>query len=179
MRSARTTNGVTLIELILVMAVLATMLAVAAPAMGRFFAGRRMVEESRRVYALVRYARNAAIERSARAEMWIEPETGKYGLDLTAVAGQEEAAQPIEWQLDDKLHFDIDSDAVVENGRVTILFLPDGTTDEAAASRIGIREEDGQGLDVRKRTDGFGYDLVDIGVEDEAVNEGGTNQNRK
>ncbi len=164
MRRARATLGLTLIELVLVMAVLATLMAVAAPRFSRFFAGRDMLEESRRVYALVRYARTAAIERSARAEMWIDPDSGAYGLDIEDQSGASDAP-PIEWQLRDGLQFEIAADQEFEDDRVVVRFLPDGSLDEGAPEWFGIRNGAGEGYDIRQRTDGFGYDLGEVGDE--------------
>ncbi|MEN6627042.1 MAG: hypothetical protein ABFD69_12525 [Candidatus Sumerlaeia bacterium] len=163
MTRARSTAGLTLIELILVMGLLATILAVASPSLGRFFAGRNMVEESRRVYALVRYGRNVAIERSVLAEVWFDPQTGRYGLTATASAGQANE-QPIEWQLGEKLRFETDA-PLDDQGRVVIRYWPDGTLDEESPEMIGVREESGQGLDLFRRADGFGYDLGEIEEE--------------
>lgn len=168
MKRARTTLGLTLMELVLVMAVLATLMAIAAPRFSRFFAGRDMLEESRRVYALARYARTAAIERSARAEMWIDPESGGYGLDIEDVSGQNDT-QPIEWKLKENLRFEIDPEQEFEENRVIVRFLPDGSLDEGAPERFGIRNEAGEGYDIRKRADGFGYDLGEVGDATETV----------
>lgn len=161
----------TLIELVLVMAVLATLMAVAAPRFSRFFGGRDMLEESRRVYALLKYARSAAIERSARAEMWINPESGAYGLEIDDVSGANDAP-PTEWQLRSTLKFDIDPEQEFEEeNRVVVRFLPDGTIDDGAPVRFGIRNEAGEGYDIRKRVDGFGYELGEVGDETETIEE--------
>jgi type II secretory pathway pseudopilin PulG len=70
----------TLIELILVMALLSVIMAIATPSLSTFFKGRRAQEEARRMLALTRYAHSEAISRSEPMEMWFNMEHKLYGL---------------------------------------------------------------------------------------------------
>ena len=77
-------RGLTLIELILVLAVLGTMMAISAPSFSRFFGGRDLEEEARRFLTLTHYARSQAVSLSAPIELWIDLDTGQYGARVQA-----------------------------------------------------------------------------------------------
>ena len=77
-RNAR--SGMTLIELIVVMWLLATVLALSTPTLSGFFRGRSLQEEGRRLLALTRYARSEAASRCVPMELWIDGAAGQYGL---------------------------------------------------------------------------------------------------
>jgi type II secretion system protein H len=70
--------GVTLLELILVMAILLIVMAIAVPQLKGFTAGRRYDAEWNRFMASLRYARNEAISRSTPVQMRFDAERGSY-----------------------------------------------------------------------------------------------------
>ena len=87
----------TLIELILVMAMLVVLMAVMAPSLGNFFRGRTVDGEARRLTSLIRYGRERAISEGTPMLLWIDPQQRAYGLtedstyaaqDVRAVAEQ-------------------------------------------------------------------------------------------
>ena len=79
-RDAATKNAFTLIELILVMAVLAVVLAFAAPSLSRFFRGRSLDSEAHRFLALTRFAQSRAVAEGMPMVLWIDTQRGQYGL---------------------------------------------------------------------------------------------------
>lgn len=79
-------RGMTLIELILVMALLSVILAYSTPALSNFFKGRKSMEEARRMLSLTRYAHSEAISRAEPMEMWFNLERKIYGLRPQYVA---------------------------------------------------------------------------------------------
>ena len=80
MKVSRRQKGMTLIELICVMGILATAMAFSAPMLSRFFAGRTLAEESRRFLALTRFARSEAASQGLSLELRVKPTEGLYGL---------------------------------------------------------------------------------------------------
>ncbi len=72
--------GFTLIELILVMAVLVIVLAVVAPSLGNFFRGRTLDSEARRFVSLTRYAESRAVSEGIPMLLWIDTQQRTYGL---------------------------------------------------------------------------------------------------
>jgi type II secretion system protein H len=72
--------GFTLIELILVMAILAAVMAVSAPSLGRFFRGRNLDSEAYRLLALTRHAQERAVTEGVPMILWFDINARRYGL---------------------------------------------------------------------------------------------------
>src|SRR6185295_17263880 len=70
----------TLIELMLVMAMLLIVLAVSFPSLRGFFRGRNLDNEARRFLALTRYAHNRAVSEGYPMVLWIDANQGTYGM---------------------------------------------------------------------------------------------------
>lgn len=153
-------QGLTLIELIAVMAVLATVLAISAPRLARFAAGRSLREESRRFLALARYGRSEAIARAAAMELWIDPELRAYGLEEQADHEDDEAldqVRPLEFELAGGLDFDVNDEDLDEEGRAAVMFWPDGSIDEESPDALRIVDEDEMAIAIEKAEFGLGY----------------------
>jgi len=83
----RSRSGVTVIEMVVVMALIGIMAGVVAPSI--LSPERRITNESAldRVDALLRFARATAIERARRVNLVIDPATSRFWLDLPDTAG--------------------------------------------------------------------------------------------
>ncbi|MFH1742607.1 MAG: GspH/FimT family pseudopilin [bacterium] len=160
MKRLRYGHGFTLVELIVVMGVLATVLALSAPRLSRFFHGRTIEEEARRVLALTRYARSEAISRSAPMELWIDIRLGEYGL-APQMGYEFEDMKLVEFKLADNLQFDIGSQTTNKNGQVFILFLPDGAIDEESLLYLLIRQDMEELIEIEQADYGMGYVIRD------------------
>jgi type II secretion system protein H len=79
--AARRRAGFTLLELILVMAMLLTVLSLAAPSLARFFRGRGLDSEATRFLALLRHAQSRAVSEGVPVVVWLDPESRLYGLE--------------------------------------------------------------------------------------------------
>jgi type II secretion system protein H len=160
----RKRGGFTLIELICVMAVMAVVMAISAPALSGFFRGRSLHEQSRRFLALTRHARSVAVSYSAPVELWVDTSQGSYGLNIQANYGTEDA-QSLEYHLGDNQEFDVDTQFLDKDGKATLLFYPDGLMDEMNPDKIVLWEGDKDEIVIRKTNSGIGY------VLDEGSNE--------
>lgn len=151
-------NGMTLIELILVMGVLATVMALVGPSLSDFFKGRRSQEEIRRLLALTRFARAEAISRSAPLEVWMDPKEQMYGMRPRLEADDDNRPAP-QYHMADGLYFDIDPGVLNSQGQAIIAFLPDGTLDETSAVTIAIRESATREMVLERAAVGVGYSI--------------------
>lgn len=132
----------TLLELILVMAIIGTVLGLAAPSLGGFFGSRRTADAAARVLALAQYARaQAAAEATpyrlridtARGEYWLERREGgafarlgtEFGRTFTLPDGTR--ARWIE--------------RPGGSSREYIAFMPDGRTEAARLRLVGRHRE--------------------------------------
>lgn len=77
----RRARGFTLVELLLVLALLLTVLGFAAPTLARFFRGRDLDAEALRFLALTRYGQSRAVSEGVPMVLWIDPEQRRYGLE--------------------------------------------------------------------------------------------------
>ncbi|MBE7502305.1 MAG: prepilin-type N-terminal cleavage/methylation domain-containing protein [Verrucomicrobiales bacterium] len=74
-------RGFTLIELILVMAMLLSVLSLAAPSLSRFFRGRGLDVEAQRFLALTRHAQSRAVAEGVPMVLWLDREQRLYGVE--------------------------------------------------------------------------------------------------
>src|SRR5689334_11548491 len=77
-------GGFTLIELILVMAILTVAVSITAPALSNFFHGRTLDSEARRLLALTRQGQSRAISEGLPMELWVDAAQAQYGLEADA-----------------------------------------------------------------------------------------------
>lgn len=131
----------TLIELILVLGLLAAILGVAAPSLARFFGGRKLTEETRRMVALTKHGSNQAINEGIPMIMWIDEKLGEYGL-------RPESGYPtnrfnsFHYHVHKDLSIEIDSTALNQlnvSKTPSIRFLPDGSISENSLYSILIK----------------------------------------
>ena len=73
--------GFTLIELILVMALLTMVISLTAPMLSRFFRGRTLDSEARRLLALTRSGQSRAVSEGIPVDLWVNAEQGQIGLE--------------------------------------------------------------------------------------------------
>jgi len=155
--------GFTLIELILVLALLVIITSIAAPAMSRFVRGRALDTETRRLYALMHLAQSRAVSEGAPMMLWLDGNTGSYGV---AAEGSAQTGDPKAETLN------VDSTVALSVGNLTtgtqttfnnlpaIRFLADGTVDENSPQTVKLMDADGFGrllTETRLRT---GYEIT-------------------
>jgi prepilin-type N-terminal cleavage/methylation domain-containing protein len=162
----------TLIELILVMAVLAIVLAVSAPALSNFFRGRALDSEARRFVSLTRYGQSRAVSEGVPMILWMKPRLGAYGL-------QEE---PGYTEADHKVvNFELGKDLRIEVADVPLplpsqsgqsrqtlqtdpnvprlRFQPDGFIDETSPQSVIIREGNGASIWITQSRNRLHYEI--------------------
>lgn len=157
--AASVQNGFTLIELILVMAVLAVVLAISSPSLSRFFKSRGLESEARRFMALTRHAQSRAVSEGIPMVLWLDPKQSVYGLNAdTSFVEEDPLAE--EFNVDETLEIEVrysseaiqaGEKAVFKNEKPaaislqTLRFNPDGfvslNSPEAVIFRQGKEEE--------------------------------------
>lgn len=149
----------TLMELILVMALLVVLLAITIPALSEFFRGRRLKEEARRLLALTRFARSEAVSRATPMELWIDPELRTYGLRPRLNTGND-GREALEFQEGNGLQFELDHKLLDSRGLAVIHFLPDGTIEEESLTAVGIRgASEKDRIMIERSAVGIGYSI--------------------
>lgn len=143
---SRRAGAFTLIELILVLALLVVITSLAIPPMARFIRGRALDSEAQRFMALAHAAQSRAVSEGMPMLVWIDSSTGAYGLtgETTAKTGDPKAEA---LQVDGTLHITVASKSaaspVLWKNLPAIRFLPDGTVDTDSAVPVQLTDADG------------------------------------
>ena len=144
--------GFTLIELILVMAVLVIVLGVSAPSLSRFFQGRTLEFEARRFVGLTRYGQSRAVSEGIPVLLWIDQKQGAYGLKADS-SYVEEDTKSLEYQVHKDLQLEVEQSVTAQRqaslwkgtgglaaNLPRIRFNPDGFISESSPESILFRQ---------------------------------------
>lgn len=175
-------TGFTLIELILVMAILTVAVSVTAPALSNFFRGRALDSEARRLLAMTRSGQNRAVSEGIPMDLWLDTSSGHVGLEAEpSYEKQDSKAQ--EFELDSGLTLEVVKQPIVLPSIVplnpnqpisvasvpkvmlthanlpTIRFLPDGTLSETSPEKVKLSGRDGSALWLVQAKDKLSYEI--------------------
>lgn len=150
----------TLVELILVMVLLATLLAISAPSLSRSLRGRALDQEAVRLLAATEYARDEAVSQGIPMNLWIDPAGGIFGVSpkdpYTGVPAREQT-----WTLPDGTRFDLQAAATDTTGRViAAAFSPEGVPDPGSLSSLVLTDRSGGRVELALTTDGWAYEIA-------------------
>lgn len=145
-------TGFTLIELILVMAMLSIVLALAAPSLARFFRGRNLDSEARRFLALTHHGQSRAVSEGVPMVLWVDQERQTYGL-MAENSNEETDGKALEFQLAKDVEVEVElpisrSQSTIPWKRTTqlvgtlptIRFTPDGFISQTSPEYVLFRE---------------------------------------
>jgi prepilin-type N-terminal cleavage/methylation domain-containing protein len=177
-----TRRGFTLIELILVMALLTIVISLTAPKLSRFFHGRTLDSEARRLLALTRSGQSRAVSEGVPMDLWVDPEQGAFGLEAEPSYDTSDP-KAVDFTLDSGLQLEVMNKTVVavsattamgsqpvsiasvprvklvHAGLPTIRFLPDGSLGEASPQMFHLTSSDGGSLWLAQARDGVSYEI--------------------
>ena len=152
-------SGFTLIELILVMGVLATMAAIVIPNLSGFLKGQDISQEGKRFLALTQLAHSEAISSGVAHTLWINPEQKTYGLREPLGFSEYTNTGKI-YSLGASLDFELDTYAARTYGEFAIRFLPDGEIEEGSITNLAIERPNDERLWIALATNGFAYEII-------------------
>jgi type II secretion system protein H len=181
----------TLVELVLVMALLCVIYALAMPSLSRSFHQRNLDQEAMRVLALTEYARDEAISQGVPMEVWIDAQAGRFG--AKSLDGYENSgARSKEFTLVSGLHFEVSEEssfgsthAAASPAPVTpmapkasaapksedadeaeaVEFEPDGTLDPSSVQAVRIADDSNSSVEIAQNNGGSGYEIVKEGTQ--------------
>src|SRR5688572_29971245 len=102
----RQATGFTLIELVLVMAILIAVLSMSGTSLTSFFKGRTLEAEGKRFLALTRHAQDRAVSEGETMSLWIDKPQRKYGVEA-AIIFEEPDAEAKEFELGRDLEIEV------------------------------------------------------------------------
>jgi type II secretion system protein H len=166
-------SAFTLIELILVMALLAIVLAVAAPSLSQFFKGRNLDSEAKRFMALTRHAQSRAVSEGVPMVLWLETEQRIYGLNADK-SFVEEDPKAEQFSLEGSLQVEVlrfsGSMVAMQTNRFrnerldagnlyTLRFNPDGFVSLSSPEAIVFRQGETEELWVAQSRNRLNYEI--------------------
>lgn len=158
----RCRRAFTLIELILVLALLAIITSLVAPAMSNFIRGRALDAEARRLVALTHAGQSRAVSEGMPIMIWVNEKENSYGIEAET-PGKDGDAKAERFQVDDTLTIAVmklgsGAQTTIHN-LPAIRFLADGTIDESSPQTLHLTHANGGELwliELRNRT---GYEI--------------------
>lgn len=153
-------DAFTLIELILVMALVVIMAAVVAPRMADFFRGRTLDNEARRFMTLTRFAQTRAVSEGVPMLVWVDERKKMYGLEAQP-GFLEPDPGAVEYRLASELEIEV-GDSLTPYGTANaqvikrslptdvrfIRFSPEGFIGDVSPRYILIRRNDEDGITI-------------------------------
>ena len=178
-KDPRRLDAFTLVELILVMALLVMVVSIIGPRLSRFFAGRKVDLEVKRVVSLMHYGRSRAVSEGVPMMLWVDARKGAYGLEQEPGFTGGKDTNAVQFTVDDSLTIDFDKRTVVPppgnsqtgrilSGQVTqsaakkpaIYFQPDGIINTAlSVSGISIRDANNPPVWIVPSTNQLNYEV--------------------
>ena len=187
----RARRGFTLIELILVMALLTIVISLTAPRLSRFFHGRTLDSEARRLLALTRSGQSRAVSEGMPMDLWVDAGQGTFGLEAEPSYDTSDP-KAVDFTLDGGLQLEVVNKAVVAPANAvtmnraqrastasvprvnlvhaslpTIRFLPDGSIGEASPQLLHLSSSDGGSLWLAQARNGVSYEIRSTDKQDE------------
>ncbi len=166
----------TLIELLLVMALLTIVISISVPALSNFFRGRTLDAEGRRLLSLTRHGQSRAVNEGIPMVLWVDSESRTYGLEQEP-GWDETDPRAVTLKLDDNLKVEViktnevraslaASFSVRDTGRTdsrqnlpSIHFLPDGSISPGSLPGIRLLDKDGATLFLGQSQNRLSYEI--------------------
>jgi prepilin-type N-terminal cleavage/methylation domain-containing protein len=176
-----TSSAFTLIELILVMALLTIVISLTAPSLSRFFRGRTLDSEARRLLALTRSGQSRAVSEGMPMDLWVDAAEGSFGLEAEPSFDSSDP-KAVEFALDGGLKIEVVNRTVVapadtlnrtrrvstastprvvlaRSSLPTIRFLADGSIGDNSPQMLCLTSTDGGSLWLAQSQDGLTYEI--------------------
>jgi len=137
---SRTSRAYTLLELVLVLAIIASTLAMVAPALSGFARGRRAEEAARQFVSLTRWARSQAVTDGVSYQLIVDPTAGQWKINTyDAVTGSlTESISPFGRVYSVPEGVEIQAELPVVEGQQTITFDASGRCDTGTLHFVGF-----------------------------------------
>ncbi len=162
--NAADARAFTLVELLVVLALIGTICALAAPSFSRFFQGRTQDSEVRRFLSLTHYGQSRAVSEGVPMLLWIDTKAGQYGLQQEA-GYTDGDTNAVEYEIGKDLQIDVvrpvgaTKPAQTGRNQPAIRFMPDGGVDGGSLTGVTIREGGGATILIGKSANGLTYEV--------------------
>jgi prepilin-type N-terminal cleavage/methylation domain-containing protein len=164
-------SGFTLIELILVMALLVVAVSLVSPHLKQFFQGRTLNDEAKQIISLMHDGQSRAVSAGVPMVLWFDADNKKYGLEEEP-GYVDKDPKAVEFDLNGNLKIEVpDYDASTASltgtsrdtrrqGLPQIVFLSDGTIAEGSPRTVRIIDNDGPMLSLTQSRNRNEYEIA-------------------
>jgi prepilin-type N-terminal cleavage/methylation domain-containing protein len=152
--------GFTLLELILVMVIISTVLAMAAPSLRGFFSSRKIHDAAANMLSLIRYARSQAVSEGLTYRLNFDTEAGVYWLTSNregtfSVLGNEFGRK---FLLPDDTAITLEEEDDKKETEKYITFFPQGMTECAT---ITLTDRAGEKIEILSPSPAEAYRIIE------------------
>jgi Tfp pilus assembly protein FimT len=165
----RSSLAFTLLELIMVMAMLTVVIALAAPSLSGFFRARTLDSEARRVLSMIRLGQSRAASEGVPMVLWLDPDQRRYGL-REAEGYSERDLNALEFRLHPDLNLELERPPESAQYQLSTLertssnlgmirFLPDGTFSEISLPSITVVRTNAEALVITQTLNRLSYEI--------------------
>ncbi len=172
-------SGFTLLELMVVLALLTVTVGLAIPRLASFFRGRALDSEARRVLAFTRYAQERATSEGIPMRVWFDSKSGAYGVrrDPSYQETDESGEQDVTMDPAIRLEVAESQQPSQATRRITqsntarksdkydglpaIEFLPDGAIGSGSPERVVLRDSEDHVIVLSRSENRLSYELSD------------------
>jgi type II secretion system protein H len=154
----------TLVELLLVLALLVIITSMVAPAMSNFIRARAVDSEARRLFALMHAGQSRAVSEGLPMMLWVDEKQGAYGLNAeTPPKGGDPKAENL--SVDENVQISVLNAGATAlttfQNLPAIRFLADGTIDENSPQTLRLADAKGNALWLIEASNHMGYEIRD------------------
>jgi type II secretion system protein H len=168
-RHSKFSCAFTLIELVLVLALLVIITSLAAPAMSKFVRGRALDSEARRLFSLMHAGQSRAVSEGMPMVLWVDEKNGAYGLQVettgNTTTGQAGDPKAENLAVDSSLQITVLTTGLSApttfNNLPAIRFLADGTVDENSPQTLQLTDSAGVSRWLIESRSRMGYEISD------------------
>jgi len=165
------------------MALLTIVISLTAPKLSRFFHGRTLDSEARRLLALTRSGQSRAVSEGVPMDLWVDAKDGAFGLEAEPSYDTSDP-KAVDFTLDGGLQIEVVNRVVVAPANTvtmnrgqqastasvplvklvhanlpTIRFLPDGSVGENSPQLLHLTSGDSGSLWLAQSRDGMTYEI--------------------
>jgi len=149
----------TLVELIIVMALLAIVTGIAAPMLGRSMKERNLPDEAKRFLAATEYARSEAVSQGVPMVVWLDLAARQVGIEPRP-GFDGEPTRNRTYKLGPDVHMETDQRPTTVNGHINVVeFGPDGAPADTSAEFVKLADRFGYEMNVVRTSDRWSYEI--------------------
>lgn len=151
--------GFTLVELIIVMALLAIVTAIAVPSLSRSLRERGINDEAARLLAVTEYGRTEAVSQGVPMTVWVTPQGQRFGVEPKA-GFEGDAARAKEFTLNPDIRFEVERSATRNGVADVVEFSPDGAPGSSSIDTLRLVDRFETRVTISRTSDRWSYEIV-------------------